>query len=207
MSWSTHHISANIEGLLRQKNLSEILIGDDGKYLSDEKARNFLAVRKSYGDKLIKTGGCNNFDPIEKGCMGHKWTDSREGRIKIINELIKEIASRGRKFFYSERDNRTAYIFEKNNRLYMKREHSSPRSSDDIYLHPKNGYSPRNFTHGGTLWSLTKDFKEYIIKGGDTNNNNGYGGLCCTHWGYSEEDMKAIIEKAVNLEYLKDEKK
>jgi len=121
---------------------------------------------------------------------------TRQERIKIVNEIIQEISSCGRNFF--KFNNNIAYIFEKNNRLYMKNEYNN----SDMYLSTKFGYPPKRWTHGGTLWALTKDFKEFIMTGQKTNNNNGYGGLYCPHWGYDNSDMKKIQEKAVSLGYL-----
>ncbi|BBI90463.1 hypothetical protein HYO65_gp071 [Tenacibaculum phage PTm1] len=71
-----------------------------------------------------------------------------------------------------------------------------------IYLHTKYGYLPKNFAHGGTLWGLVKDFKEYIMTGEQCNGKHGYGGLYCTHWGYPESDMKEIQRVAKELGYL-----
>lgn len=121
---------------------------------------------------------------------------SREGRIEIVNEIIKEIASRSRKFFAGKFG--VAEIFQKNGRLYMKNEYSGA----EMCLVTKFGYPPKKWHHGGTLWGLTKDFKDFITTGEKSNNNNGYGGLYSPHWGYSESDMLAIQEKAKSLGYL-----
>jgi hypothetical protein len=117
-------------------------------------------------------------------------------RIQIINKIIREIAARGRKFFHHKGE--VAYIFLKNGRLYMKNEYNG----SEMILSTKYGYPSKKWNHGGTLWALTKDFKEFIQKGGSTNHNNGYGGLYCPHWGYTEADMKAIQDKATELGYL-----
>jgi hypothetical protein len=124
---------------------------------------------------------------------------NRENRIKIVNEIIKKIASCGRCFFKNKDDLDMAYIFEKKGRLYMHNEYNKA----EMCLYTKHGYQPKKWHHGGTLWGLTKDFKEYIMTGQDTNHNNGYGGLYCQHWGYPESEMKAIQEKAKMLGYLK----
>ncbi|MBO6184228.1 MAG: hypothetical protein J6O88_05960 [Chryseobacterium sp.] len=80
----------------------------------------------------------------------------------------------------------------------MKNEHTG----SEMCLSTKFGYPPKGWTHGGTLWGLTKDFKEFIQTANKSNNNNGYGGLYSTHWGYSKVDMKEIQEKAKTLKYL-----
>lgn len=124
--------------------------------------------------------------------------DTRQNRIMIVNEIIKEIALRGREFFLNKKDADMAYIYEKAGRLYMHNEYNKSK----MFLHTKYGYPPKNWHHGGTMWGLVKDFKEFIVDGGSTNHNNGYGGLLCPHWGYPESDMKAIQEKAKALGYL-----
>lgn len=129
---------------------------------------------------------------------------TKEERIEIVNKIITEIANRGRNFFKNKSENKTAYIFIKKKRLFMMSEDNAEWQKPEIYLHSKHGNPPRNFHNGGTLWGLTKDFKEFIIKGGYTNHNNGYGGLYCSHWGYPEEDMTAIQKLAVELGYLEE---
>ena len=119
-----------------------------------------------------------------------------ESRIQIVNEIIKKIASLDRKFFAYE--DRIAYIFNVNKKLYMRSEYNN----FDINLSSKKESKPYEFTHGGTLWGLTKDFKEFILTGIKSNGENGYGGLYCPHWGYTEESMKEIQEFAKDKGYL-----
>ena len=71
----------------------------------------------------------------------------------------------------------------------------------DINL-TKSESEPYEFTHGGTIWGLTKDFKEFIITGKKSNGENGYGGLYSPHWGYSPESMEDIRQTAIGLGYL-----
>ena len=125
--------------------------------------------------------------------------NTKAERIKIVNDIIKVIALNGRNFFLNNKDNDMAYFLEKNGRLYMYNEYNKT----EMYLHTKYGYPPKKWHHGGTLWGLVKDFKDYIQNGGDTNHNNGYGGLYCTHWGYDEVSMKAVRDTALKLGYLK----
>jgi hypothetical protein len=125
-----------------------------------------------------------------------KNNNQRENRIKIVNDIIKEISSCGRKFFNHEGS--VAEIYERKNRLYMVNEYNG----EHMCLNTKFGYPPKHWHHGGTMWALTKDFKEFIQYGGKTNHNNGYGGLYCPHWGYDEESMKNIQNKAKELNYL-----
>ncbi|WP_185402078.1 hypothetical protein [Listeria booriae] len=121
---------------------------------------------------------------------------TKEERLEIVNNIIKKIASVDRKFFYSRTNCLTAYMFFKNNRLYFKDEFTKR----DIYAY---GYKYfRYCSQGGTLQGLILDFSEYIRTGNYSDGKNGYGGLFCPHWGYSDEGMKAIQEYAVELGYL-----
>ena len=120
-----------------------------------------------------------------------------EERIVIVNKIINEISLKGRNFFRGKMG--TAYFFQKGNKLYMKNSYSG----EMMCINTENNSKPKGWTNGGTLWGLVKDFKEFIQKGGDTNHNNGYGGLYCTHWGYSEQEMYDIQNYAFELGYLK----
>lgn len=115
-----------------------------------------------------------------------------EERIEIINLLIKEIASKGRFFF--KHDDKVAYIFLKNGRLYMKNEYND----SDMSLSQKYMYPPKKWHHGQTLWVLTLWFKGFIKHGIKLEK----GGLNNPHWGYSSEDMMAIQTRAKQLGYL-----
>jgi len=126
---------------------------------------------------------------------------TKSERIIIVNEIIKTIAFNGRNFFLNKKDNDVAYIFEKNNKLYMFNEYNK----SEMCLETKDS-KPKKWHHGGTLWGLVKDFKEYIEKGGYTNHNNGYGGLYCNHWGYDDESMSQVRQTALRLGYLKPKK-
>lgn len=123
----------------------------------------------------------------------------KQQRIDIVNKIIKEIASRGRKFF--SHGDRVSQIYIKNGRLYM----NNAYSQKEMCLNTKYGYAPKTWSNGGTLWGLTKDFKDFIQTGLPSNHNNGYGGLYCPYWGYPESDMKAIQELATELNYLTNE--
>lgn len=125
---------------------------------------------------------------------------TRTERIKVVNEIIKTIALNGRSFFLNSKDGDMAYMLEKKGRLYMYNEFNK----SEMFLHTKYGYPPVKWHHGGTLWGLVKDFKEYIQTGEDTNHNNGYGGLYCSAWGYGEEAMNKVRATAKRLGYLQD---
>lgn len=121
---------------------------------------------------------------------------TRKDRIEIVNQIISKIASLDRKFF--ECNGEVSRIFQRYGRLYMLNEYSRK----DMCLSTKYGHPPKGFTHGGTLWGLTKDFKEFIITGKKSNGENGYGGLYSIHWGYSPESMEDIRQTAKVLGYL-----
>lgn len=120
-------------------------------------------------------------------------------RIDVINTLIKEIGSRGRKFLYSSKHDRYASFHWADGRLWLTDDYTGvPLLMDESK--PDEHY---HFSHGGTLWGLICDFRDYINGDDDANHNNGYGGLYCPHWGYSKEDMQAIRQLAVDSGYLK----
>jgi hypothetical protein len=120
----------------------------------------------------------------------------QEERVRIVNEIIKEIASRGRFFFAGQKG--AAELFLRNGKVYYKSEYTG----NNLCLSIPDYRRPKGWHHGGTLMALCRDFKDFIVTGEKTNHNNGYGGLYCPHWGYSENDMEAIQEKAKKLGYL-----
>jgi len=122
---------------------------------------------------------------------------TKQQRADIVNEIIKAIGSCGRHFFrYGDE---YAKMIIKHNKIYMINEWSGAV----MPIRTKYNMPPKGWHHGGTLWALAQDFAGFIERGGDTNNNNGYGGLYCWHWGYPDEDMEAIRAKAKELGYLK----
>lgn len=125
-------------------------------------------------------------------------TDSKDKRLEIVNKIIKEIASRGERIFYYKDSNRTASMVIYNNQIYFMDDYTEKR----VYAYNTVQNNLRGFSHGGTMWALVNDFREFIQTGKHTNGNNGYGGLYCPHWGYPEEDMQAIRKLAEKLGYL-----
>lgn len=128
---------------------------------------------------------------------------NKSDRIKIINKLIKFISERGRRFFYS---NSTVNMDNVDSLAFMKLKKGRIYFVDD-YTRKEiaviNNYRDWNgFSHGGTMRALILDFAEYIRTGKYSNGNNGYGGLYCPHWGYSDEAQKEIIEYAKSIRYL-----
>ncbi|SLJ98333.1 hypothetical protein SAMN06272722_102733 [Paenibacillus sp. RU5A] len=122
-----------------------------------------------------------------------------QDRIDKINELIRVIGSRGRRFLYSKTHDRYAAFHWADGNLWLVDDYTNrPLLMNDLVQGQH-----RYFSHGGTLWGLVCDFRDYILGANDTNHNNGYGGLYGTHWAYPEEDMKSIQQHAIELGYLK----
>ncbi|WP_193774822.1 hypothetical protein [Vallitalea guaymasensis] len=117
-------------------------------------------------------------------------------RMNKINELIEVIANTDRQFFYSDGKG-TISKFVDGNKLFFVDKYTRQK----IYPYPSS--KKLGFSDGGTLWGLINDFREWIITGKRTNGNNGYGGLYCTHWGYTIEGMDKVISKAKEIGYLK----
>ena len=118
---------------------------------------------------------------------------TKSDRISIVNDLIKEIAGRGRKFFHN--DGRVAELVDNNGRIYYKAEYGKVEM---ICLSIPDYRTPKGWFHGGTLFSLVKEFRDFI----KTGEKLEYSGLFSPHWAYPESDMEAIRTKAVELGYL-----
>lgn len=117
-------------------------------------------------------------------------------RMNKINELIEVIADTDRKFFYHKNKDSIDKFIEGKTTVFF----------HDAYLDKKISLTYRNrhnFSHGGTLWGLVNDFKEWIITGKPSNGSNGYGGVYCPHWEYSEEGQLKVIEKAKEIGFIK----
>ncbi len=117
----------------------------------------------------------------------------KQKRCDIVNEIIKEIARRSRGFFSHE--NNVAFLFLRNGKIFYK----SEWSGKEICLSIPTYISPKGWHHGGTLLHLTKEFRDFIRTG----EKKERGGLFSSYWGYPDEDMSAIQNKAKELEYLK----
>lgn len=121
-------------------------------------------------------------------------------RLEIANQIINLIANRGRRFFYNSRDGEISHFLVKKKRIYFKDKYTKDEVLSYSYKQLAKGMSS-----GGTLMALVLDMSEWIRTGKYTNGKNGYGGLFCDHWGYSEEDMKDIRQFACNMGYLQGE--
>lgn len=128
---------------------------------------------------------------------GEKVKVDKIDRMEIVNRIILEIATRGRKFFFNKEDaDISHFYFNDNKRLFF----FDKQTKKSIY--PYNHGNHQHFSEGGTLWGLINDFRYYIITGEKANGKYGYGGLYSPHWGYEEKDMASIREVAKELGYL-----
>lgn len=71
---TNHHMSVNLEGLLRNFKGRKINIiqDDNGRTLTDQQARIHIHNLQIQGHKLMCCSSeCFGFDPFDKGCPGH----------------------------------------------------------------------------------------------------------------------------------------
>lgn len=124
---------------------------------------------------------------------------SKERRCELANELIRLIASTGRQFFnYEENGGSTGRFELRSGRTYF----IDGYLGKSIYAY-ENRFFRQKFTEGGTMQALILDIAEWIRTGKATNAKNGYGGIYCDHWGYPDEDMKKVREKAIEIGFSK----
>jgi len=118
-------------------------------------------------------------------------------RAGTVNQAIRIIADHGRRFFYSDSQDRYASIeVDYRGRIWWIDDYSGKR----IYTHKAGlGNEWYGFTHGGTLRHLVERFRDYVSTGipistwllgpqreWDVSNI----------WGYPEEDMQKVRELA-----------
>lgn len=77
MTKSFRHMSINLAGILRNFNRKKInfFTDENGKIISDTKAREYIAQCQAKGWKKIPMGGencCEGFDYFDNGCPGHE---------------------------------------------------------------------------------------------------------------------------------------
>lgn len=125
----------------------------------------------------------------------------QQQRVEIINKIIAEIASRGRKFF--NHNGRVAKLKLVNKSVYYEREWIPDSMVVPAYIlvSGKSKKAFQLFYHGGTLKALIGSFAEWILTG-ETSSYLSRG-LDNPHWGYDPEDMAAIRKVATDLGYLK----
>jgi hypothetical protein len=118
----------------------------------------------------------------------------RKHRVNIVNEIIKEIANCGRRFFHNE--GLVAELSAEYGKIYYNAEYGPIKK---ICLNIPDYRKPKGWFHGGTLLHLVKEFRDFIKNG----EKREYSVLFSSHWGYPEKDMVAIRKKAFELGFLR----
>jgi hypothetical protein len=138
-------------------------------------------------------------------------------RLEHANQLIKIIASHGRRFFWHggvnrwnpetktstwEPADRYARLELRRGRVYLIDDYTQKA----VYTHPATfGNKWRGFSHGGTLRSLVEDMRDYVMHGTRIPRwrivieRLGRNGLENNVWGYDIESAKAVRAAAYAL--------
>lgn len=121
----------------------------------------------------------------------------RYRRAEKVNELIRTIATCGRRFL-SYCDNIGRMSVDEIGRIWYRDAYTKKQ----IYMHVQYLGSNRDFTEGGTMWDLLKAFKGYIMNE-EKLPPKAFGpwpDFICRGdpWGYGE-DMQKIRDKAAEL--------
>lgn len=119
-------------------------------------------------------------------------------RMDHINKLIELIGNTDRCFFNSE-NGISKFIERKTTVRFL-----DGYTQKEVILR-KEGYELRNFSQGGTLAGLVRDFKHYILTGKLSDGKHGYGGLYATCWGYTIAGQSKIIDFAKEIGYISKE--
>lgn len=119
----------------------------------------------------------------------------RDTRLVLANEFIEAIGRSGRRFFFhkTEFDRRFAFIeMDERGRLWWNDEYSKKR----IYMHTSDSARWRGFSHGGTLKSLAKVLRDFVMRGeclsADYFIDDGFekAGVFKHPWGYGADLAK-----------------
>lgn len=103
--------------------------------------------------KIVRSG----YDPAKGRQVRDAALDQQE-RVAKVNELIRVIASHGRKFF-AHGENVTRFEIDARGRVWLTDHYSGKR----IYTHYEGRW--RGFTNGGTLKFLCVAFRDFITRG------------------------------------------
>lgn len=118
-------------------------------------------------------------------------------RLDAANILIREIASHGRCFFYSEQFDRIGQ-FELSVRVRIRFRDEYTNALIDTYSHHQGAW--REFSHGGSLRSLIEYLRDYIRIGQKLPLHI----IAPKHWGYDEQSAKRVQQKAIELGIIKE---
>jgi len=125
-------------------------------------------------------------------------SDVQKKRLENANQFIREIGTRGRRFFYDQKSDRYARLkLDGRGRVWFMDDYTGKW----IYTHLRNRRW-RGFSHGGTLRSLVERLCDHIKKGAELNPR--YFDLrphsCSGHpWGYPHEDYPELRAAAIRL--------
>ncbi|VVQ17331.1 hypothetical protein PS914_05997 [Pseudomonas fluorescens] len=117
-------------------------------------------------------------------------------RAEQVNQAIRIIADHGRRFFYSQAEDRYASMeVDRRGKVWLIDDYTGKR----VFTHETVwGGRWRGFSHGGTLRSLVEAFRDYICTGDQL--NPGYLGPerfdDSNIWGYDEAGMNTVREQA-----------
>lgn len=116
---------------------------------------------------------------------------ARLQRLQHANDLIKAISEHGRRFFWSERDQRLARLeIDERGKLWWVDNYRGAR----VYIERVCGYERdhwRGFSHGGTLRHIVQMMRDYVKKGDRF--SAWYIAQDC--WGYEADEAAALLEK------------
>lgn len=88
------HMCLDIEGALKNRRKIRYMSNEDGTQATDKEARDHLKSLLAQGHTVMSCSSeCDNFDPFDKGCMGHdadEWNERK--RLKKMAKLEAELA-------------------------------------------------------------------------------------------------------------------
>lgn len=133
-----------------------------------------------------------DYEPLPLAVITKPFELKRQ-RVQHANDLIKGIASYGRKFF--ESNGIVAHMeIDERGKVWFVDDYTRER----IYTHYKGHW--RHFTHGGTLRNLIEEIRDYISKGEPLHpgyiapSNFGSQNI----WGYAEDEVTKLRAAIAN---------
>jgi hypothetical protein len=130
--------------------------------------------------------------------------EEKQKRVDECNEIIKLIATHGRKFFnYEDRGRQISKLaLGKQGRVYF----IDGYTGKTIYTH-RRFCEWYEFSEGDTLKGWIEAFRDYITFGGKLNINaichRGIARKTGNIWGYSDEEASKLIEKLSVIDAFK----